>query len=391
MAVIGVFYGLTGALMAWAIRFFFWVPHRFRYGILAAGFWGNSGDMRMCTLQLTDRPFQLNFILHLAAAVALSITASAPFNDVDDQNLAIAYMSMFIFVFFVRPLPGVLFRADSDTLKITLFALGGYHIVAKDFQGPDVSSEELRDQMYLRRRRMATNGALLLSRLLRLSQHPNAREKCDVEEGGDLEKNDIASSNGSVGSDEGLDQNKITGTTITPVPTVVVSSRTPSTLELPKQPAGRPSSHCHYHGLLSRSRHFLEQLLKPCTIVILLSFVVSLVDPLKALFIPPSSNFQPHFRPTAPGGQPPLAFIYNTTTFIGGACIPLGLICLGSALTSLSLRYGGPFPKGAIVSLALGRMVVNPIIGVAITRGFVHVGFVDRDDKVLQFVCMCVV
>jgi hypothetical protein len=36
-------------------------------------------------------------------------------------------------------------------------------------------------------------------------------------------------------------------------------------------------------------------------------------------------------------------------------------------------------------------MVVNPIIGVAITRGFAHVGFVDRDDKVLQFVCMCVV
>jgi hypothetical protein len=44
------------------------------------------------------------FFLHLAAAVALGITASAPFNGVDDQQLAIAYISMFVFLFFVRVL-----------------------------------------------------------------------------------------------------------------------------------------------------------------------------------------------------------------------------------------------------------------------------------------------
>ena len=42
------------------------------------------------------------FFLHLAAAVALGITASAPFNGVEDQQLAIAYISMFVFLFFVR-------------------------------------------------------------------------------------------------------------------------------------------------------------------------------------------------------------------------------------------------------------------------------------------------
>ncbi len=305
--------------------------------------------------------------------------------------------------------------------------------MAEDFEGPDVPSEELRERMYLRRRRMVTNAALLLRRLLRLSQHPNAREKGDVEEGGDFEKRDTVSSNGGAlaGKDEGFDHNTFTGTTITPAPTIVVSSNktagrdkgldqntitwtttTPAPIiglddngsdyfthtatsliiELPQQPTDhRPSHrHRHHHDLLSRSWHFLKQLLKPCTVVIIFSFVVSLVDPLKALFIPPSSNFQPHFRPTAPDGQPPLAFIFDTATFIGEACIPLGLICLGSALACLSLRSGGAFPKGAIASLALGKMVVIPIIGVAITRWFAHVGFVDRDDKVLQFVCMCV-
>jgi len=46
LTVIGLVYGVVGAAMAWIIRWFFWVPHRFRYGILAAGGWGNHGDKR---------------------------------------------------------------------------------------------------------------------------------------------------------------------------------------------------------------------------------------------------------------------------------------------------------------------------------------------------------
>ena len=181
-----------------------------------------------------------------------------------------------------------------------------------------------------------------------------------------LRKKDIVSSNGIAGKDEGLDQNTITGITITPAPTIVVSSNktagrdkgldqntitgttiTPTStvgpnnnggdyltdtatsliIELPQQPTDHHRSHRHQHDLLSRSCHFLKQLLKPYMLVIVLSFVVSLVDPIKALFIPPSSNFQPHFRPTAPDGKPPLAFIFDTVTFIGEADLPLGLIC----------------------------------------------------------------
>src|SRR6266581_4780518 len=72
----------------------------------------------------------------------MGITASAPFNGVDDENLAIAYILMFILIFLVRflSLTRVIRRADS--LNITLFPLGGFLLISKDFEGPDVGSEE---------------------------------------------------------------------------------------------------------------------------------------------------------------------------------------------------------------------------------------------------------
>jgi len=94
----------------------------------------------------------------------------------------------------------------------------------------------------------------------------------------------------------------------------------------------------------------------------------------------------PWFQPVAPDGQPPLAFVLNTASFVVVASVPIGVICLGSALACLRLRPAETFPQGAITALALARMVVMPLLGVGITRWLVHAGFVDRDDKALQFV-----
>jgi hypothetical protein len=33
-------------VIALLVKQFFWVPHRFRYGIIVAGGWGNWGDIR---------------------------------------------------------------------------------------------------------------------------------------------------------------------------------------------------------------------------------------------------------------------------------------------------------------------------------------------------------
>ncbi len=116
------------------------------------------------------------------------------------------------------------------------------------------------------------------------------------------------------------------------------------TTEPPQQPTNHHSSHCHpSHHDLSFSRRFLKQLLKPCTVMIVLSFVVALINPLKALFLLPSSNFQPRFRPAAPYGQPPLAFIFDTATIVGAACIPFDVPRQRPRL--LKLAIGRPSPQ----------------------------------------------
>ncbi len=215
-------------------------------------------------------------------------------------------------------------------------------------------------------------------------------ETYDVEEGDDFEKTDTVSCDETVGRNEGVDQKTLTGEAATPIVGEGSIHLSPaSSPELLRRPTDPRSSHCDH--LVLRSPRFLQELLKPIPIVIVFAIVIALVDPLKALFIPPSSSFNPRFRPVAPDGQPPLAFVLDTATFVGAASVPIGLICLGSALACLRIRSGEPFPRGAIASLALAKMVVTPLIGVGITRWFAHVGFVHRDDKVLQFVCVCVV
>lgn len=46
LVLVAFIYEAIGIMMAWAIKQVFWVPHRFRYGMLVAGGWGNVGDIR---------------------------------------------------------------------------------------------------------------------------------------------------------------------------------------------------------------------------------------------------------------------------------------------------------------------------------------------------------
>ncbi|KAI0249421.1 hypothetical protein BJV78DRAFT_693694 [Lactifluus subvellereus] len=55
LTVVGLLYGVAGASMAWIIKRLFWVPHKFRYGVLTAGIWGNYGDIRMCAVLYTGK------------------------------------------------------------------------------------------------------------------------------------------------------------------------------------------------------------------------------------------------------------------------------------------------------------------------------------------------
>lgn len=249
-------------------------------------------------------------------------------------------------------------------------------MVAKDFEGPDVALEELRDRMSLQRRRMVTDAAFSFQRLLHLPGHPNVSEAHDLEVGGDVEKSDTASCYETACEHESVNEKPLPKIPISLSSTIVSEvsinlKLTPasSTSDLHQIPANGHSSHRQHNNLqiISRSRQFLKQLLKPAPLVIIIAIVIALVDPFKALFLPPSSNLQPRFRPVAPDGQPPLAFVLDMASFVGAAYAPMGLLCLGSAIACLKLQSGEPLPTGAISSLTLAKMVIAPLIGVGIT------------------------
>ena len=46
LILIALLYEAIGMVLAFLTKQVFWVPHRFRYGILVAGGWGNVGDIR---------------------------------------------------------------------------------------------------------------------------------------------------------------------------------------------------------------------------------------------------------------------------------------------------------------------------------------------------------
>ncbi|KIM54957.1 hypothetical protein SCLCIDRAFT_1221573 [Scleroderma citrinum Foug A] len=127
--------------------------------------------------------------------------------------------------------------------------------------------------------------------------------------------------------------------------------------------------------------------MSPPSLSIIVSFVISLVPTLKALFVSgvPGVKISP-----APDGQPPLAILMNTATFIGDASIPLGLICLGSALARLQLPEGSwrSLPIASISALAAARLIIMPVLGVIICQSLTHVGIIDSGNNVLRFICI---
>ena len=52
--LVALLYKLIGIALAWLIKQVCWVPHRFRYGILVAGGWGNEGDIRAWSIPFSN-------------------------------------------------------------------------------------------------------------------------------------------------------------------------------------------------------------------------------------------------------------------------------------------------------------------------------------------------
>ncbi|KAG7441381.1 auxin efflux carrier [Guyanagaster necrorhizus] len=380
LLLICVIYQALSVGIAWLTKQFFWVPHRFRYGILVAGGWANYGD--------------------IPTAVIMSITGASPFNGDSDQNLSVAYISVFILYY-----------------MMTFFPMGGNKVIAWDFKGPDVEPEEVKESVRLRRQFIFRGWprALRQALLCRCQAHdePDAENQTDEKM---PSKTDLAADD-----DNDIHHHPRHGrhvsfseeTSSTAVLTDVDFTSAPPTEKLHSpQPSQTATQTLPYDGCGSRpltpiaedhppspspvrrrwqkfcitARGVLKSLLTPASITILISFPIALIKPLKALFV----EVDGYYMPSAPDGEPPLAFVTDFAEFMGAASVPLGLICLGSALARLNVpRSQWPhLPLGAIFSLAVGRMLLMPVFGVLVCEGLVNAGVISRDDKVLRFVCI---
>ncbi|KAL5518362.1 ECM3_1 [Sanghuangporus vaninii] len=471
LVLVAFLYEAFGIVIAWLVKQFFWVPHRFRYGILVAGAWSNVGD--------------------IPTAVIMSITGSAPFNGSSDQTVAVAYVAAFIIVFF-----------------ITLFPLGGTKLIELDYVGPDMDDEEVRKSVPEKTKeslgRISKNLSSVRRRVTGRSKtkRSDGMDK-DLEKSDDLERNgDGKCTNEGNVHEKGIEEDAFVSgsdcieerisTLAAPTPQLAQPSRfqgqkhvsfqhdtelddnatvipervcspacsasasataagndgypsrvtspapsltpgdsectypshrphfsrrtsqnpstttatiandpaLPSSDSNPKLPSSvgptttpRPRSRATHHVLLAHTRTILFSLLTPQAVTIFVALLIALVPILKSLFTPVDSNGDGrNLVPNAPDGQPPLAFVLDTASFIGAASVPLGLISLGSALARLQVPHSPAewrsLPLGAISALAIGKMVVMPIIGVLLTQGLTTAGVIGESDKVLRFVCI---
>ncbi|GAA5922000.1 hypothetical protein JCM3775_003456 [Rhodotorula graminis] len=104
--LVALVYMIISFVLGTIVRLVCPTPRNFRWGLLAAATWSNWGD--------------------LPTSVVQTVCASAPFSGPQDADLAIAYVSIFILVFY-----------------ITLFPMRGIHLIERDYTHPArVLSEE---------------------------------------------------------------------------------------------------------------------------------------------------------------------------------------------------------------------------------------------------------
>lgn len=297
--------------------------------------------------------------------------------------------------------------------------MGGHYLIAKDFVGPDVEPDEVRQQVRERRKLLLYGWPKALAGLrLRRQQTVSFLEGDFEEQSRTIEYNNAEKSkvlpslrprsNKYVSFIQ--DDRELDATTAVPTEGVTTPANFASPAgtitahdlehETREQEKSDPSPNSHSEDptpLLTtsqrRRKRFISQLktvikstLTPCSLSMIISIPIALVPSLKGLFTETANSRIPN----APDGEPPLAFILDFATFMGAASVPLGLMCLGSALARLNFpRSEWPnLPIGAILSLAVLKTVVQPVIGVLLTIGLTTVGVISKEDKVLQFVCM---
>lgn len=116
----------------------------------------------------------------------------------------------------------------------------------------------------------------------------------------------------------------------------------------------------------------LINFIRPASLGALLGIIVAMIPWAKACFV--ITYVHVH---NAPDGLPVLNFLMDFTSYIGDACVPLGLLMLGGTLARLEVKT---LPKGFIrvgILMTFFRLMVIPVIGVAWANKLYELNWLD--------------
>ncbi|GJJ11276.1 hypothetical protein Clacol_005508 [Clathrus columnatus] len=308
---------------------------------------------------------------NLPTAVVLSVTQVAPFNPATDPDLGVSFVSIFIVAYFLG-----------------FWVSGAAHSLSWDYlpnvpQGQDAESKVSWSEKPF--------GSWFYRKILRRPIINTVSNESPDES--NIEKNGIGERPKSLSnSDNQLEsQSQIsniylsqgTQTISQPVNTQTVVSGSNEVLSIPYENLPLPLYRRLPQLPIFRQLHrILSILATPITVSLIISIPIALVQPLKALFVDTTAQGGPDWK--GPDGRPPLFFIIDTASFVGGLAVPLGLILLGASFARLKLpRPLSRLPLTAMIAVTIGKMVVLPVFGV-----FVVQAMQIRENKAERFVAI---
>lgn len=121
----------------------------------------------------------------------------------------------------------------------------------------------------------------------------------------------------------------------------------------------------------------LESFLSPNSLAMIISLIIAMSPPLKALFVQTSFKM-----PNAPDGLPPLSFMIDTTSYVGAASVPIGLLLFGATIARLKVKKVVPGFWKTVLMVTAVRLIIFPIFGVGFTTGIANAGWYDGKDLI---------
>ncbi|KAH8926951.1 auxin efflux carrier [Atractiella rhizophila] len=378
--LVAVFYQGTSAAAAVIMRAVVEIPSNFRHGFLAAAIFSNWGD--------------------LPTAVIQTVTSSTPFGKPGESDLAIAYVSIFILVYF-----------------ISFFPLRGSYLIKKDYDPPPPPALSSGRRIWRRiiygyDGKKADTSSTSTAAVGR-DEHYSGGESTQVQTPADEVDLEAEWADANEGSkmDGGAIEGKLelkrvnrilenaakdpsTSNAVKRPSHVRENSTTPTYPPTPRLSSQSQSQHQHpvappspSLGRIQRFTILLRSIFTPPTIALLFALIIAFVPTLKALFLHPTSGSSP--ISSAPDGLPPLSVFLDAATFLGNASVPMGLIVLGGSLASMQIKRPiSNLPLRSILGLAAWKLVILPVLGVVLVRALTDAGLVERENKVLRFVLM---